>query len=74
MGLSNLIFPKKKWKEKEISKFVKAFEEIRKNERDCRVTLRRYSFRKPVKEASPSEQVSLISISNFEEEKQKDNL
>jgi len=53
---------------------VKAFEEIRKNERDCRVTLRRYSFRKPVKEASPNEQVSLISISNFEEEKQKDNL
>jgi hypothetical protein len=49
MGLSNLIFPKKKWKEKEISKFAKAFEEIRKNERDCRVTLRRYSFRKPVK-------------------------
>jgi hypothetical protein len=30
-----------------ISKFEIAFEEIRKNEKDCKETLRRYSFRKP---------------------------
>ncbi len=52
---------------------MKAFEEIRKNERDCKVTLRRYNFRKPRRETSPSEQVSSISIFDFEEEKQKDN-
>jgi hypothetical protein len=57
-----------------ISKLAKAFEEIRKNERDCRVTLKIYSFRKPRREASPSEQVSLISIFDFEEDKQKDDL
>jgi hypothetical protein len=36
--------------------------------------LRRYTFKKPRKEVGPSEQVNLISISNFEEEKQKDDL
>jgi hypothetical protein len=56
------------------SKFEKTFEEIRKNERDCKETLRRYSFRKPRREVGPSEQVNLISISNFEEEKQKNDL
>jgi hypothetical protein len=57
-----------------ISKFEKTFEAIRKNERNCKETLKRYNFKKPIRKASPSEQVDLISISNFEEEKQKHNL
>jgi hypothetical protein len=61
-------------KSSSISKFKKAFEAIRKNKRDCKETLKRYSFRKPKREASPSEQVGLIFISNFEEELQKDDL
>jgi hypothetical protein len=44
------------------SKFEKAFEEIRKNNRDCKETLRNYSFKKPRREAGPSEQVDPISI------------
>jgi len=50
--------------------FEKAFETIFKNERDCKETLRRYNFRKPRREASPSEQVNPISIFNSKEEKQ----
>ncbi len=42
-------------KSSSISKFEKAFEAIRKNERGCKGTLKRYSFRKPRREASPSE-------------------
>ncbi len=57
-----------------ISKFEKTFEAIRKNERDCKETLRRYNFRKPKKEAGPSEQVGPISIFDSKEEKQKDDL
>ncbi len=57
-----------------ISKFEKAFEAIRKNERDCKETLRRYNFRKPRQEVGFNEQVHLISISNFEKEQQKDDL
>jgi len=44
--------------------FEKSFETIFKNERDCKETLRRYNFRKPRREASPSEQVNPISISD----------
>jgi len=36
--------------------------------------LRRYSFKKPRREACPSEQVNSISIFDFKEEKQKHNL
>jgi hypothetical protein len=36
--------------------------------------LRRYNFRKPKKEAGPSEQVGPISIFDSKEEKQKDDL
>jgi hypothetical protein len=36
--------------------------------------LRRYNFRKPRREASPSEQIGLISISNYEEKLIKDDL
>jgi hypothetical protein len=57
-----------------ISKFEKSFEEFRKNKRYCKESLRRYSFRKPRRETCSSEQVGPISISNFEEEKQKDDL
>jgi hypothetical protein len=57
-----------------ISKFEKAFEAIRKNETNCRETLKRCSFRKPKKETSPNEQVFLISIFKTKEEKQKDDL
>ncbi len=42
--------------------------------RHCKETLRRCSFRKPKKEGSPNEQVDIISIFIFEEEKQKDDL
>jgi hypothetical protein len=57
-----------------ISKFEKTFEVIRKNKRDYKETLKRYNFRKPKRKAGPSDQVSLISISNSKEEKQKDDL
>jgi len=33
----------------------KTFEAIRKNDKDCKKTLRRYNFRKPKKKASTSE-------------------
>jgi hypothetical protein len=49
----------------------RAFEAIRKNERDYKETLKRYNFRKPRREANPSEQVGPISISNFEESCEK---
>ncbi len=49
-----------------LSKFEKSFEVIRKNDKDCKETLKRHSFRKPKRKASTSEQVGLISISNFE--------
>jgi len=51
-----------------LSKFEKYFEAIRKNDKNCQETLTRNNFRKPRKEASTSEQVAPISISNFEEE------
>jgi hypothetical protein len=50
-----------------ISKFERAFEVIRKNEKDCKETLRRYNFRKPIKQASSSEQVDPISILDSKE-------
>jgi hypothetical protein len=52
-----------------ISKFEKDFEVIRKNKKKCKETLRRYNFRKPQRQASPSEQVGLISISNSKKKK-----
>jgi hypothetical protein len=57
-----------------ISKFETTFEAIRKNERNCKETLRRYNFRKARRQAGPIEQVGLISISDFEEDQQKDDL
>jgi hypothetical protein len=57
-----------------ISKFERDFEAIRINKIDCKETLRRYNFRKPRREGGPNEQVDSISISDFEEELQKDNL
>jgi hypothetical protein len=42
-----------------LSKFEKAFEPIRKNDRVCNETLKRYSFRKPKREEGTSEQVDL---------------
>ncbi len=54
--------------------FERAFETLRKNERDYKKTLRRYNFRKHRREASPSEQIGLISISNYEEKLLKDDL
>jgi hypothetical protein len=50
------------------------FEEIKKSDRDLKVILRRYNFRKPRREASPSEQINSIFIFDFEEKKQKDDL
>lgn len=37
-------------------------------------TLKKYSFRKHIREAGPNEQVSSISIYDFKKEKQKDDL
>jgi hypothetical protein len=51
-----------------ISEFERAFEVIRKNEKDCKEMLTRYNFRKPRRHACSSEQVSPISISDFEED------
>jgi hypothetical protein len=45
------------------------FEVIRKNDKDCKETLKRYNFRKPKREASISEQAGPISIFDFEKEK-----
>ncbi len=36
--------------------------------------MRRYNFRKPKRKGGPSEQVDMISISDYEDELQKDNL
>jgi hypothetical protein len=55
-------------------KFEKYFETIKKNDRDCKETLKRDNFRKPKKEANTSEQVGSISIFNSNEKKQKDDL
>jgi hypothetical protein len=50
-----------------ISKYERAFEAIKNNERDCKETLRRYSFRKRRQQVGPNEQAGPISISDFEE-------
>jgi hypothetical protein len=56
-------------KSSSLFKFEKTFEANRKNNRYCKETLRRYSSR-----MRTSEQVGPISISNYEEEKLKDDL
>jgi hypothetical protein len=61
-------------KSSSISKFERNFEAIKKNERDYKETLRKYSFRKPKRQAGPNEQVSLIFVSDSEEDHQKDDL
>jgi len=40
--------------------------QLEKNEKDCKETLKKYNFKKPRREACPSEQVGPISISKFE--------
>jgi predicted RNA methylase len=57
-----------------ISKFERAFEAIRKNEKNCKETLRKYSFREPKRQAGPNEQVSPIFVLDSEEDHQKDDL
>jgi len=57
-----------------ISKSKKAFEANKKNEKECKKTLRRYSFKKPRRKVGSSEQVGPISIFDYEEKKQKDDL
>jgi hypothetical protein len=47
---------------------------IRKNNRNCKETLTKFNLRKPRREASTSEQVGPILISNFREEQEWDNL
>jgi hypothetical protein len=47
---------------------------IRKNNKDCKKTLRKYYFKKPKREASTNEQVGLILISNSKEELERDDL
>jgi len=57
-----------------LSKFERTFEMIRKNNRNCKETLTKFNLRKPRREASTSEQVGPILISNFREEQEWDNL
>jgi hypothetical protein len=57
-----------------LSKFEKAFEAIRKNDRNCKETLKRSSFRKPKRKEGTNEQVDPISNFDFEKEKKRDNL
>jgi len=45
-----------------------------KKKKDSKETLKRYSFRNIRRQANPSEQVGPISISDYEEDCQKDNL
>jgi len=45
-----------------------------KKKKDSKETLRRYSFRNTRRQANPSEQVGPISILDYEEDCQKDNL
>jgi hypothetical protein len=49
-------------------KFERAFEAIRKNKKDCKETLRKYSFRKSRKDTSANEQVGPIFINNTEKD------
>ncbi len=44
--------------------FERAFEATKKNNKDCKQTLKKYSFRNPRREISISEHVGLICISN----------
>jgi hypothetical protein len=53
-----------------LSKFKRAFETIRKNNKDGKKTLRKYKFRKPRRKVSTSEHVGLIFIFDFEEEQE----
>jgi len=45
-----------------------------KKKKDSKETLRKYSFRNIRRQANPSEQVGAISILDYEEDCQKDNL
>jgi hypothetical protein len=48
--------------------------QLKKNEKDCKETLKRFYFKKPRRKACPSEQVNPISIFDCEEKKHKDDL
>jgi hypothetical protein len=52
-----------------LSKFDKTFEAIRKNDKDCKKNLKRYSIKKSKRTTSKNEQVGLISIFDSKEEK-----
>ncbi len=54
-----------------IPKFERTFEEIFKKKKDYKETLKIYNFRKPIRQAGPSEQVNPICISNFKEDHQR---
>jgi hypothetical protein len=57
-----------------LSKFERAFQAIRKNDRDYKETLRKYIFRKLKRQVGINEHVGSISISNFEKEGEQDDL
>jgi len=57
-----------------LSKFEKAFKMIKKNNIDCKETLRKYNFKKLRREACISEQVGPIFIFDIKEERGWDNL
>jgi hypothetical protein len=48
-------------------KFERAFEVIKKNNRDCKETLKKYNFKKLRREACTSQQVGSIFISDTKE-------
>ncbi len=57
-----------------ISKFERNFESIKKNQRYCKETLKRYNLKKPIRQIGSSEQVGPISIFDSKEDQQKANL
>jgi hypothetical protein len=54
--------------------FERAFEIIRKNNKDCKKTLRKFNLRKPRRETCMSEQVGLILIFDSKEKWEEDDL
>jgi hypothetical protein len=52
-------------------KFERTFEAIRKNNRDCKKTLRKHNFKKHRREVNTSEQVGLILIFDSKEEREQ---
>ncbi len=57
-----------------LSKFDSAFKVTKKNNKDCKETFKKYSFKKLRREACTSEQVGPIFISDTKKEREWDDL